>query len=248
MLQVRRLRFAAGFCLLLLAGELMYAQTPAAATPHLPGSRPGAPAAVQTGAIMDALQSLVLRSPVIFTGEVLAVENVQDPEQGSAFLPSTVTTRKMTFRVGDPLRGVEPGGVFSYLQVGGADGPRLAPGEQVLVFLHKPNAGGFSSLVGRAGLLRVGGSGLVDVRPLLLLERQLGGAGATVERSSEADAAGVSERAAEAQVRLRIQPNGAALRQGQVAESVPKEQLVQAIEGLLSSASSVDASEQVHAP
>jgi hypothetical protein len=118
------------------------------------------------------LQWLAAHSAVIFSGQVVSA----GAAGGEDVLPDPghMAPQTAVLQVNTGLRGVASGQTFGFTQWPGTEGPTLVPGQKVVLFLHQPNGAGIdSSVFGAFGVLRVGGADLVDVRPLLLLARQL---------------------------------------------------------------------------
>ena len=111
-----------------------------------------------------ALARLLLHAPIAFSGKVLPALPATTAE------PNISTLR---IRVEHGLRGVRDGDVFVY-RVWQPNHTVAIPGQRLILFLHQPNAAGLSSSsIAEIGPLLITGDGQVDVRQLLLLERQL---------------------------------------------------------------------------
>jgi hypothetical protein len=120
-------------------------------------------------ALVATLRWLVPRSAIIFSGEVLPVQAASD--RG----PTDPHERHdLHLRVDQGIRGVRAGEIFLLRRWPGADVATLSLHERVIVFLHQPNAAGFtSSAVGMLGPLRIGGGSRVDLQSLTLLSQEL---------------------------------------------------------------------------
>lgn len=96
----------------------------------------------------DALHALADAAAVIFTGEVLRVQQAGDAVQ-------------IDLRVEDGIRGVTTGDTYTLREWSGlwsAHADRLRVGQRALYLLHAPSVGGFSSPVGGAdGIIPLSG-------------------------------------------------------------------------------------------
>lgn len=112
-----------------------------------------------------ALHSLLLHAPIVFSGQVLP-----SPPPLSRLIGDEI----IRVRVDHGLRGVQDGQVFVFRSWRSSNRPMPPSGQRIILFLHQPNAAGYtSSAIASLQPILITGSGTVDIRQLLLLQRQL---------------------------------------------------------------------------
>ena len=120
--------------------------------PAADAAPPAAPATTE-----DALHTLADAAAVIFTGEVLRVQQAGDAVQ-------------IDLRVDDGIRGVATGGTYilrEWVGLWSAHADRLRVGQRALFLLHAPSVGGFSSPVGGVdGIIPLSGDDITSATDL----------------------------------------------------------------------------------
>jgi len=125
-----------------------------------------APAALPRSAAelpaVSSLTALTRKSAYVFKGTVLAVTRMP-PDSGNS-----IASVQITFRVDQGIFGVRTGQTLKMREWAGLweAGERYRPGEQVVLFLHRPSRLGFTSPVGGGlGRFTIDRTGSVVLRP-----------------------------------------------------------------------------------